>query len=226
MLQSDRKGFGFRQTMTVGNTPATGGQSEFQIQTAPGKSTFKGDPVNIQSAGHQGFLQNAAQATMDDGVVGGKAWSNAVSGTGDIAGVFNGAFYIDSTGKPTFANSVVAGVTTSKDYNTGSDNITAFANTNPAQEYSVRLNAALAGSAAAAQALLNSVNFFNPIDEVDGDAIDGLTRITLSVATNGASATNGMFRLVRNANIEEQDDLLTAGAQVIVVIQPASALYN
>ena len=59
--------------------------------------------------------------------------------TGDIAGVFNGAFYIDSTGKPTFANSVVAGtVTTSKDYNTGSDNITAFANTNPAQEYSVR----------------------------------------------------------------------------------------
>jgi hypothetical protein len=163
---------------------------------------------------------------MDDGVVGGKAWANNVGATGLIAGVFNGAFYIDSTGKPTFANSVVAGVTTSKDYNTGSDNITAFANTNPAQEYTVRLNAALAGSAAAAQALLNSVNFFNPIDEVDGDAIDGLSRITLSVATNGASATNGMFRMVRNANIEEQDDLLTAGAQVVVVIQPASALYN
>jgi hypothetical protein len=35
-----------------------------------------------------------------------------------------------------------------------------------------------------------------------------------------------MFRLVRNANIEEQDDLLTAGAQVIAVLQPASALYN
>jgi hypothetical protein len=73
---------------------------------------------------------------------------------------------------------------------------------------------------------MNSTNFFNPIDEVDSDAIDGLSRITLSVATNGASATNGMFRLVRNANIEEQDDLLTAGAQVVVVIQPASALYN
>ena len=227
MLQSDRKGFGFRQTMTVGNTPATGGQSEFQIQTAPGKSTFKGDPVNIQSAGNQGFLQNAAQATMDDGVTGGKAWANNyIEPLVCIAGVFNGAFYIDSTGKPTFANSVVSGVTTSTDYNTGSNNIIAFANTNPAQEYTVRLNAALAGSAAAAQALLNSVNFFNPIDEVDGDAIDGLSRITLSVATNGASATNGMFRMVRNANIEEQDDLLTAGAQVIVVIQPASALYN
>ena len=226
MANSQRAGYGCRQTMTVGNTPATGGQSEFQIQTAPGKSTFKGDPVNIQSAGNQGFLQNAAQATMDDGVVGGKAWANNVGVTGLIAGVFNGGFYIDSTGKPTFANSVVAGVTTSKDYNTGSDNITAFANTNPAQEYSVRLNAALAGTAANAQALLNSKNFFNPIDEVDGDALDGLTRITLSVATNGASATNGMFRLVRNANIEEQDDLLTAGAQVIAVLQPASALYN
>ena len=226
MLQSDRKGFGFRQTMTVGNTPATGGQSAFQIQTAPGKSTFKGDPVNIQSAGNQGFLQNAAQATQDDGVVVYKAWANNATNQGAIAGVFNGAFYIDFTGKPTFANSVVAGVTTSKDYNTGSDNITAFANTNPAQEYSVRLNAALAGTAANAQALLNSKNFFNPIDEVDGDALDGLTRITLSVAANGTSATKGMFRLVRNANIEEQDDLLVAGCQVIVVIQPESALYN
>ena len=226
MLQSDRKGFGFRQTMTVGNTPATGGQSEFQIQTAPGKSTFKGDPVNIQSAGNVGFLQNAAQATMDDGVVGGANWANNVGNTGDIAGVFNGAFYIDSTGKPTFANSVVAGVTTSKDYNTGSDNITAFANTNPAQEYSCRLDAALAANAAAAQALLNSENFFNPNNEVDADALDGLSRIDLNVATVGASDTNGMFRLVRNANIEEQDDLLVAGAQVIVVIQPDSALYN
>ena len=226
MANNSTVGYGCRQAMTVGNTPATGGQSEFQIQTAPGKSTFKGDPVNIQSTGNQGFLQNAAQATMDDGLTGGASWANNSGATGGIAGVFNGAFYIDSTGKPTFANSVVAGVTTSKDYNTGSDNITAFANTNPAQEYTVRLNAALAGSAAAAQALLNSSNFFNPIDEVDSDAIDGLSRITLSVATNGASATNGMFRLVRNANIEEQDDLLTAGAQVVVVIQPASALYN
>jgi len=226
MLQTDRKGFGFRQAPTVGNTPATGGQSEFQIQTAPGKSTFKGSPVNIQSAGNQGFLQNAAQATMDDGVVGGSAWANNVGATGDIVGVFNGGFYIDSTGKPTFANSIVAGTVTSKDYNTGSDNITAFANTNPAQEYSVRLDAALAGTAANAQALLNSTNFFNPNDEVDADALDGLSRITLNVATVGASATNGMFRLVRNANIEEQDDLLTAGCQVIVVIQPASALYN
>ena len=41
MLQSDRKGFGFRQTMTVGNTPATGGQSEFQIQTAPRQIYFQ-----------------------------------------------------------------------------------------------------------------------------------------------------------------------------------------
>ena len=226
MLQTDRKGFGFRQAPTVGNTPATGGQSEFQIQTAPGKSTFKGSPVNIQSAGNQGFLQNAAQAVMDDGVVGGSAWSNAVGATGDIVGVFNGGFYIDSTGKPTFANSIVAGTVTSKDYNTGSDNITAFANTNPAQEYSVRLDAALAGTAANAQALLNSENFFNPNNEVDADALDGLSRITLNVATVGASDTNGMFRLVRNANIEEQDDLLVAGCQVIVVIQPASALYN
>jgi hypothetical protein len=60
-----------------------------------------------------------------------------------LTGVLNGFFYIDSTGKPTFANSVPAGTTTSVDYNTGSDNITAFVIDNPNQEYVVKADAAV-----------------------------------------------------------------------------------
>jgi sensor domain CHASE-containing protein len=43
-----------------------------------------------------------------------------------LIGVFNGAFFIDSTGKPTFSNNVVASQATSKDYNTGSNDIISF----------------------------------------------------------------------------------------------------
>jgi hypothetical protein len=35
MANRKYKGFGLRQTMTVGNTPATGGQSELQNQIRP-----------------------------------------------------------------------------------------------------------------------------------------------------------------------------------------------
>jgi hypothetical protein len=47
--------------MTVGNTPATSGQSEYQVQTAPGVGLFKGDPASIQDLQvAQGFTQDAS----------------------------------------------------------------------------------------------------------------------------------------------------------------------
>ena len=45
-------GFGLRAVMTVGNTPATSGQSEYKIQTAPGVGIFKGNPGSLQDAGN------------------------------------------------------------------------------------------------------------------------------------------------------------------------------
>ena len=36
MANASTTGFGLRAVMTVGNTPATSGQSEYKIQTAPG----------------------------------------------------------------------------------------------------------------------------------------------------------------------------------------------
>ena len=61
-----------------------------------------------------------------------------------VLGVFNGATFVDASWK-TFMDEwfSIAGQTSSVDYNTASNNITAFVNTNPAQEYTVRADAAL-----------------------------------------------------------------------------------
>ena len=54
MANANTAGYGCRQAMTVGNTPATGGQSEFVVQGggSPGatKAIFKGAPVAMQTA--------------------------------------------------------------------------------------------------------------------------------------------------------------------------------
>jgi type II secretory pathway pseudopilin PulG len=89
----------------------------------------------------QGFAQDASFTLTDDGGAGGTAYDNTTDAL--LIGVLNGFFYIDSTGKPTFANSVPAGTTTSVNYNTGSDNITAFVIDNPNQEYVVKADAAV-----------------------------------------------------------------------------------
>ena len=65
MANTNTAGFGLRQNMTVGSTPATGGQSEFSVQslsTLP-NAMYKGDPVGYQTtAGAHGatvgFIQD------------------------------------------------------------------------------------------------------------------------------------------------------------------------
>ena len=54
MANNSTVGYGCRQAMTVGNTPATGGQSEFKVQggAAPGATVaiYKGAPVAMHTA--------------------------------------------------------------------------------------------------------------------------------------------------------------------------------
>ena len=71
MANASTTGFGLRAVMTVGNTPATSGQSEYKIQTAPGVVASNNDPMSLQDAGNQGYLQDAAFTTTDDGGNGG-----------------------------------------------------------------------------------------------------------------------------------------------------------
>lgn len=215
MANASTTGFGFRAVMTVGNTPATSGQSEYQVQTAPGVGLYKGDPASIQDAGNQGFAQDASFLLTDDGGAGGTSWANDADAL--LIGVLNGFFYIDSTGKPTFANSVPAGTTTSVDYNTGSNNITAFVIDNPNQEYVVKADAAVT------QAMLGAANQMNVNNWTASSNKDGQSITTLDV---GSAAATGMFTLVRSANDPENKDLTAPGANVVVTIGKSSALYN
>ena len=130
---------------------------------------------------------------------------------------FNGAFFIDSTGKPTFSNNVVAAQATSKNYNTGSNDIIAFVNDNPDQEYVVKADSAIV------QADFGAVNAMNMNNYTATDNKDGQSISTLDVAS---ASTTAQFRLVRSANDPENKDLTAAGANLIVSFLPSSMLYN
>jgi len=217
MANASTTGFGLRAVMNVGNTPATSGQSEYKIQTAPGVASNKGDPMNVQDAGNQGYIQDVAFTLLDNGGVGGTAWSTA-GGNAEpgCIGVFNGAFFIDSAGKPTFSNNVVASQATSINYNTGSNDILAFVNDNPQQEYVVKADAAVTQAMLGAQNAMN-MNNYTATDNKDGQSIS-----TLDVAS---ASTTAQFRLVRSAEDPENKDLTAAGANIIVSFLPSSMLY-
>jgi hypothetical protein len=222
MPNTSTTGFGLRAVMTVGNTPATSGQSEYTIQTAPGVGSYKGDPVSVQnSSGNQGFVQDASFTTTDDGGAGGTTFNNTTSAL--LIGVFNGFFYISSNGKPTFANSVDASTATSVNYNTGSNTITAYVIDNSSQEYVIKADAALGTDAATAQARFGAVNQMNTNNYTASSNIDGQSITTLDI---GSAATTAMFTLVRSANDPENSDLTAAGANIIVKIAKSSSLYN
>lgn len=222
MANASTVGFGLRAVMAVGNTPATSGQSEYLVQTAPGVGLYKGDPASIQnSSGAQGYVQDASFTTTDDTGAGGTTYNNTTSAL--LIGVLNGFFYIDSTGKPTFANSVAASTTTSVNYNTGSNTITAFVIDNPNQEYVVKADAAFGTDEAAAQAKFGAANQMNVNNWTASSNKDGQSITTLDV---GSAAATAMFTVVRSANDPENKDLTAAGANVIVTIGKSSALYN
>jgi hypothetical protein len=210
MANASTIGFGLRTTSTVGNTPATSGQSNYKIKSGLGVGIFKNNPCSIQdSGGDQGYLQDASFATTDDGGSGGAAFDN--TGHAPLIGVFNGAFYIDSsTSKPTFANSVAAGTTFGTDYNTGSNDGIGFVNDNPQQEYVIKADAAVTQA---------NTNSFTATDNKDGQS-------TVTLDIGGGAATTHMFKLVRSADDPENNDLTAVGANVIVSIAQASNLYN
>ena len=92
------------------------------------------------------------------------------------------------------ANHVVA-VKQLTDYNTGSNDIIAFVNDNPMQEYVVKLDAQLAGTVAGVQALLGAANAMNMNNYTATANKDGQSISTLDV---GSASTTAQFTLVRN----------------------------
>ena len=94
MANTSTAGYGLRAVMTVGSTPATSGQAEYQIlgegattgSAVTSKTFFKGDLVSINDgtgavAGQKGYIQDASYATTDDGGDGGAAFANNADST-------------------------------------------------------------------------------------------------------------------------------------------------
>jgi hypothetical protein len=74
--------FGFRPTKMLGGAPFNGGQTEYGIESTYNTNIFTGDAVELHT----------------DGTV-----TVAAAAATNILGVFNGCFYTDSTGKPTYS---------------------------------------------------------------------------------------------------------------------------
>ena len=219
MANNSTAGYGCRAVMTVGSTPATSGQSEYNLYDYAGaafNTIFKGDPVSLNAgtqAAEKGYIQDATYDSTDDDNSGGAGWQNSADPL--LLGVFNGAFYIDAgTSKPTFANSVTSGTNFAVDYNTGSSDGTAFVLDNPNQEFNMRANAAWQQ---------NDVGLNYNTGDNGATGLSGMSDERLSIATVAATS---MFTLVRGANIPGQNDYTTDGSDVVVVIGSASHLYN
>lgn len=227
MANNSTAGYGLRAVMTVGNTPATSGQSEYQIygqgatsgSAVLSKTFFKGDLVSINdgtgtTAAQKGYIQDASYLATDDAGAGGVGFTNATSPL--LAGVFNGAYYVAaSTSKPTWSNSFDIGTSVAVDYNTGSRGVTGFVIDNPNQEYCIRANDAWTQADVA-------TSFNTGSNGATG--ISGMSDERLGV--DASAAATSALTLLRNANIPDQKDQTVAGCDVVVIINKASALFN
>jgi len=224
MANANSAGFGFQSVMTLGNTPSTQGLSEYSLKSGTAKRINQNDPASKQgTGGDDGYIQDAAHTTMADGVTGGAGWANNASTIQAITGVFNGAFYVNSTtSKPTWANTIVESTTFGTDYNTGSSDGVAFINDNPMQEYVCKADAAVTGGVAL---MLPTLTYNCENGGTTAKQTSGQSTIKLNVASSAAAgAGQGMFQIVRSANDPENKDLSVADGNVIVRFAPGSIM--
>ena len=218
-MANETGGFGFRSVYTLGSTPATQGLSEYPIKSAPGKGIFQNNPCSKQGAGDTGYLQDAANATMDDGITGGYQWANNAANILPMTGVFNGAFYIDgTTSKPTWSNTVASGQTFGTDYNTGSSDGIGFVNDNPNQEYVVKAAAATAISIMVPDLTYN-------VADLGTSYSNGQSTVKLATGASAAAGSSQYaFQIVRVANDPLNSDNSAVNSNVIVRFAPGSIM--
>ena len=218
-MANETGGFGLRSVYTLGSSPATQGLSEYPIETAPGKGLYQNNPCSKQGAGSVGYLQDAANATMDDGITGGAGWANNTANILPMTGVFNGAFYIDSTtSKPTWSNTVASGQAFGTDYNTGSSDGIGFVNDNPMQEYVVKAAAATAISIMVPDLTYN-------VADLGTSYSNGQSTVKLATgASAAAGAGQYAFDIVRGANDPLNSDNSAVNSNVIVRFAPGSIM--
>ena len=194
MANRQTVGYGLTPTNTLGNTPATSGQSQYTIETGSAAAIYNGEPVLLvcnTAAGTGGFLLTAAAGT-----------------TGDLLGVLNGCFYNAATTlKPTWSNYYPASTTPAN-----SENITAFVNDNPFQEYQIALSAALSVTTIAGKAVIAGLAIAT---NTSGTSTGGKSNITANYSTILATAKN--WRILRSAEDPDNNDFAAAFANIIVM---------
>ena len=194
MANRQAGGYGLKPVNTLGNTPATSGQSKYTIKAAHGTAIYNGEPVTLivhASSGTGGYVEGAAAGS-----------------TTLIIGVFNGCFYnAATTKKPTWSNYYPATTTPAN-----SENITAFVNDNPFQEYQVALDAAISATADTVQAIYGQVCDTT----ASGESTAGRSNTTLDT-TNDLAVSGQQWRILRSAEDPDNQDFNAAYANVIVV---------
>ena len=214
MANLQTQGYGCKAVEVLGNGPATQGQSKYRILSGLGVRILKNEPIGPQdSSGDDGYMQSLAPATMDDGGTGGASWDADTTTPEVCVGISNGVFYIDgTTSKPTWSNSVAASQTFATNPNTGNSDGYVFVNDNPFQEYMMRTDATMTNLATfQSDCLVVRMNQNN-----GGAGVSGQSTATLNYSTSDNDGY--MWRMIRLAEVPDQEDVTAAGCDVIVVM--------
>ena len=214
MANLQTQGYGCKAVEVLGNGPATQGQSRYRILSGLGVRILKNEPIGPQdSSGDDGYMQSLAPATMDDTGTGGASWDADTTTPEVCVGISNGVFYIDgTTSKPTWSNSVAASQTFATNPNTGNSDGYVFVNDNPFQEYMMRTDATMTSLATfQSDCLVVRMNQNN-----GGAGVSGQSTATLNYSTSDNDGY--MWRMIRLAEVPDQEDVTAAGCDVIVVM--------
>lgn len=191
MANSNTQGFGLVAAMRVGNTPAISGQSKYEIDAGETNAIYNGEPVKVDiSATTGGYIVTAAAGTA-------------------MVGTLNGVFYNDATTKkPTFANYYPAATTPAN-----SEDVTAFVNDDPFQEYIIATNATLGATLALRK---SKIGLTYATTAAAGDTSNGKSSVTLDISS--AATTAKQLRMVRIAEDVENQDQTAAYCSVVVKV--------
>ena len=214
MANLQTQGYGCKAVEVLGNGPATQGQSKYRILSGLGVRILKNEPIGPQdSSGDDGYMQSLAPATMDDTGTGGASWDADTTTPEVCVGISNGVFYIDgTTSKPTWSNSVAASQTFATNPNTGNSDGYVFVNDNPFQEYMMRTDATMTNLATfQSDCLVVRMNQNN-----GGAGVSGQSTATLNYSTSDNDGY--MWRMIRLAEVPDQEDVTAAGCDVVVVM--------
>jgi len=191
MANRNSAGFGLVAAMAVGNRAAVQGQSKYEIDAGETNAIFNGEPVKVDiSATTGGYIVTAAAGTA-------------------TVGVLNGVFFTAATTlKPTFSNFYPAATTPAN-----SEDVTAFVNDDPLQEYIIATDATLGSTLALRK---SKVGLTYATTAAAGSTTTGKSSLQLGIST--AATTAKALRVVRVAEDPENEDQTAANCSVVVKI--------